>query len=63
VHVAREWVAGACPECGAQELRRYPVVGENGWEIVIKCQSCLCSTARERWGRLGPYSLMVDMVP
>jgi hypothetical protein len=56
-------VPGTCPECGAQSLKRYPAVGEHGWEIVTKCQVCLCSAARERWGRLGPYSLLVDLVP
>jgi vanillate/4-hydroxybenzoate decarboxylase subunit D len=63
VSVTREQVPGACPECGAAELMRYPVVGERGWEIVIKCQACLCSTSRERWGRLGPHSLLVDLLP
>ena len=30
------------------------------WELVTKCQSCLCSVARERWQRLGPVKLLVD---
>jgi hypothetical protein len=60
VHVTKEPVAGACPECGAARLCRYPVVGERGWEVVTKCQACLCSTTRERWNRLGPYALLVD---
>jgi uncharacterized Zn finger protein len=62
VSVTKEPVPGSCPECGAQELARYPVVGEHGWEIVTKCRSCLCSVTRERWGRLGPYSLLVDLL-
>jgi vanillate/4-hydroxybenzoate decarboxylase subunit D len=60
VSVSREPVAGSCPECGAASLARYPVVGEHGWAIATKCQNCLCSIERERWGRLGPYTLLVD---
>ena len=60
--VEREPVDGACPECGAQSLARYPVVAEHGWEMVTKCQSCLCSVQRERWNRLGHVSLLVDGV-
>lgn len=60
VTVDREPAAGACPECGAERLARYPVVGERGWEMVVKCQECLASVERERWNRLGPYSLLVD---
>jgi vanillate/4-hydroxybenzoate decarboxylase subunit D len=63
VSVTREPVSGACPECGAERLSRYPVIGEQGWEIAVKCQACLCSVSRERWGRLGPYSLAVDLLP
>jgi vanillate/4-hydroxybenzoate decarboxylase subunit D len=63
VSVTREPVPGTCPECGSESLHRYPVVGERGWEMVTKCQSCLYSVSRERWGRLGPYSLTVDLLP
>ena len=63
VFVTKEPVPGACPECGAEALRRYPVVGERGWEMVTKCQTCLCSAERERWNRLGPFSLLVDSLP
>lgn len=60
-HVAKEAVAGACPECGAEALRRYPVVGERGWEIVTKCQVCLYTPERERWNRgLGPFKQLAD---
>lgn len=58
--VEREDVAGACGECGASALKRYPVMSEGGWFMVVKCQSCLCSASRERWHRLGPLSLLVD---
>lgn len=56
----RESVAGVCEQCGAEDLRRYPVLSEGGWFIVVKCQSCLRSLSRERWSRLGPVRLMTD---
>lgn len=62
VSVTREPVDGHCPECGASALSRYPVVGEHGWAMVTKCQRCLYSVERERWNRLGPYSLLVDTI-
>lgn len=62
VHVEREPVPGACPECGAEELARYPVVAEQGWELATKCQRCLCSVERVKWHRLGPISLLGDRV-
>lgn len=58
--VEREPVAGICPECGAADLRRYPVVSEGGWFVVVKCQSCLASVSRERGPRLGPVRLLED---
>lgn len=60
VSVERERVTGTCPECGAEDLARYPVVSEKGWEIATKCQSCLASVAREPWNRLGPIVLLTD---
>jgi vanillate/4-hydroxybenzoate decarboxylase subunit D len=63
VSVSREPAAGVCPECGAADLLRYPVVGERGWEMVVKCQACLLSIDRERWNRLGPHALLVDQMP
>ncbi|HLH70017.1 MAG TPA: hypothetical protein VKY90_13585 [Candidatus Dormibacteraeota bacterium] len=58
--VEREPVAGACPGCGAERLRRYPVLSEGGWFQVVKCQECLRSVSREPWSRLGPITLLVD---
>lgn len=55
VTVEREPVEGTCPECGASDLRKYPVLSENGWEIAVKCQACLCSVERTKWNLLGPY--------
>jgi len=57
---AREPVAGVCPECGAEDLRRYPVLSEGGWFLVVKCQACLCSLSREPWRRLGHVELLSD---
>jgi len=46
-------VDGTCPECGAAELRQYPVLAADGWFQVVKCQRCLRSVSRERWHALG----------
>jgi hypothetical protein len=57
--VEREPVGGECPECGASDLRRYPVLTEGGWFQVVKCQICLHSVSRERWHLLGPVEVLV----
>ncbi len=59
---SREPVEGACDECGAEDLLRYPVLSEGGWFIVVKCQSCLYSMSREHWARLGAVQLMTDAI-
>jgi uncharacterized Zn finger protein len=56
----RERIDGACPECGREELAGYRVIGEQGWEEVVKCQHCLHSVRRERWHRLGPVTLLAE---
>jgi hypothetical protein len=53
-------VDGSCPQCGAEELRRYPVLAADGWFQVVKCQRCLTSVSRERWHRLGYVRLPED---
>lgn len=58
--VVRSPVEGACPECGAHNLQRYPVLATGGWFQVTKCQTCLCSVERETWTRLGWVSLPED---
>ncbi|KAF0963204.1 hypothetical protein ACFTZB_33270 [Rhodococcus sp. NPDC057014] len=55
-------VDGHCPRCGAEELRRYPVVSEGGWFQVVKCQQCLLSLDRSPWSRLGPIQLLTDLL-
>jgi uncharacterized Zn finger protein len=62
VTVQKDPVSGSCPECGAEELARYPVVSEKGWEMVTKCQACLYSVEREKWHRLGPISMLEDQL-
>lgn len=60
--VTREPREGACPRCGAAALRAYPVVAEQGWMQVVKCQECLHSVSREPWHRLGSIQLLADLV-
>ena len=47
--VERTTVAGACPACGREDLRRYPVLSDGGWFLVVKCQACLHSVSRGPW--------------
>jgi vanillate/4-hydroxybenzoate decarboxylase subunit D len=56
LHVERVPVAGACPECGATALARYPVMSEGGWWDVVKCQTCLFSVEREPGPLFGVYT-------
>jgi len=58
--VERESVSGACPECGAEDLKKYPVLALGGWFMVVKCQTCLASVSREPWHRLGWVELDED---
>ncbi|MFC8381305.1 MULTISPECIES: hypothetical protein [Nocardia] len=62
LEVNREPRDGTCPRCGAADLRAYPVVAEQGWVQVVKCQHCLHSVSREPWHRLGPIQLLADLV-
>lgn len=62
LHVERTDVDGTCPECGADDLRRYPVLSEGGWWMVTKCQNCLHSVERERWGLAGSIQLLPDVL-
>jgi vanillate/4-hydroxybenzoate decarboxylase subunit D len=60
VSVEREPVSGSCPQCGEDDLARYPVISEKGWENVTKCQSCLASIERVPGNRLGPITLLSE---
>lgn len=61
--VEREPVDGACPECGARVLQRYPVLSEGGWFDVVKCQECLCSVERTKGPLLGPVQVWSSLLP
>ena len=45
------------PGATAEEFRRYPVLSEGGWYMVVKHQPSLTSVSREPWKPLGPVSL------
>jgi len=45
------------PNCSLTDLRRYPVLSEGGWFIVIKDQRTLTTVCRSPWRLLGPISL------
>jgi vanillate/4-hydroxybenzoate decarboxylase subunit D len=54
--VDRTPVSGPCPECGAENLADYRVLGEGGWWDVRKCQSCLASVDRRHGPLFGVYT-------
>lgn len=62
VHVERAVVAGDCAACGEENLRRYPVLGESGWRVAVKCQDCLVTRESEEWNRLGWITLLEDSI-
>ena len=53
--IERRPVDGACPECGAEELAEYRVLGDGGWFEVRKCQACLASAGRRPAPPFGSY--------
>lgn len=48
------------PSHKLSELRRYPVLSEGGWFIVIKNQQTLETISRQPWRRLGPITLVSE---
>jgi transposase-like protein len=56
----KECVSGDCPACAKSNIKKYPVLSDQGWFLVIKCQNCLFSLSREKWNRLGYISLETD---
>jgi hypothetical protein len=48
------------PGVKLEDLRRYPVLAEGGWFIVIKNQKTLQSISRTPWRLLGPINLLSD---
>lgn len=57
VSVEKHNVDGACPACGREELKAYPVLSEGGWFDVIKCQACLETVEKHEGNRLGSVRL------
>ncbi|MEE2062003.1 hypothetical protein [Rhodococcus artemisiae] len=39
------------------DFKRYPVISEGGWSIVVKNQKTLETVHREQWQLLGPIEL------
>jgi hypothetical protein len=49
ISVKREPVPGAvCPQCGGEDVRRYPIAWSRGPRIVTKCQTCFSALAVDR---------------
>jgi hypothetical protein len=42
------------PGSSAEDFRRYPVLSEGGWLLVVKHQPTLRSVSREPWDLFGP---------
>jgi hypothetical protein len=55
VEIARDF-PGASPD----EFKRYPVLSEGGWYMVIKHQPTLRVVSRNRWRLLGPIRLTYE---
>ena len=45
--VARTPSEGTCPECGGQNIKRYPAFTARGPKLVHKCQACLALVREE----------------
>ncbi|GAA2898038.1 hypothetical protein GCM10010472_65570 [Pseudonocardia halophobica] len=45
------------PGSTAADFRRYPVLSEGGWFLVVKHQPTLRSVSREPWDLFGPIRL------
>lgn len=45
--VERRRVDRECPECGADDVRRYPAFTARGPRVVHKCQACLALVDEE----------------
>lgn len=48
------------PGASLSEFRRYPVLSEGGWFMVIKHQPTLTSVSRVKWRLLGPVPLATE---
>lgn len=45
------------PGSSVEDFRRYPVLSEGGWYMVVKHQPTLTSVSRKPWRLLGPIEL------
>jgi len=48
------------PGCSVADFKKYPVISEGGWFIVIKNQRTLDTVSRKPWRLLGPNQLLSD---
>lgn len=53
-------LASDFPAHAIEDLRKYPVLSEGGWFIVIKNQKTLESLSRKPWRLLGPIKLLSE---
>ncbi len=53
-------LASDFPGSTVDDFRRYPVLSEGGWFMVIKHQRTLQSVSREPWRLLGPVPLVSE---
>ena len=44
----------------ASDFKRYPVLSEGGWYIVIKNQKTMQTVRKDKWTLLGPIKLVTD---
>ena len=69
LHVEREAVSAAdlaeagvdlaaFPDSTHSDFKRYPVLSEGGWYMVIKHQPTLATASRTKWDLLGPVKLV-----
>lgn len=49
-----------CPGSTAADFKRYPVLSEGGWFMVVKHQRTLACVSRKPWRLLGPVPLTSD---
>lgn len=48
------------PDSTAADFKRYPVLTEGGWYIVVKHQPTLRCVSKQKWDLLGPVKLVTD---
>lgn len=48
------------PGSTAADFKRYPVLTEGGWYVVVKHQPTMCTVSKRKWTLLGPVKLVSD---